>query len=104
MRNAPAGRHTKAALIACRLAKATLTAAVAFLLYWAPVLADAQQAKIHRIGYIAAVIPLSELTGAEPQSPAIRAFVRGLRDLGYVHGRNLILDMRTLEGHYERIE
>jgi putative ABC transport system substrate-binding protein len=65
--------------------------------------ANGQITKVHRVAYISGVSPLSELKGADPISPAARAFVHGLRDLGYVEGRNLVLDFRTLEGRVERI-
>ena len=63
---------------------------------------QAQKAKVHRVAFIAAVTPVSELSGADPVNPAARAFVHGLRDRGYVEGRNLMLDVRTLDGRYER--
>ena len=65
--------------------------------------ANAQKTKVHRVAFISGVSPVSELKGPEPSSPAARAFVHGLRDLGYVEGRNLVLDFRTLEGRSERI-
>jgi len=34
--------------------------------------------------------------------PGVRAFVHGLRDLGYVEGRNLVLERRSAEGTFER--
>ena len=55
--------------------------------------AHAQQpGKIPWIGYLAA-------TGSGP-SPA---FIQGLRDLGYVEGKNIGFVYRTAEGKYERI-
>ena len=62
----------------------------------------AQKSKVYRVAFIAALTPVSELSGADPVNLAARAFVHGLRDLGYVEGRNLILDIRTLGGRYER--
>src|SRR2546427_11122536 len=61
-----------------------------------PVAANAQQpAKVDRIGYLA-----TSLTA----SPHLReAFLQGLRDLGYVEGRNVVIEYRDLEGRYERI-
>ena len=61
----------------------------------APLAAEAQQAgKIDRIGYLspspAAANPLSE------------AFRQGLRDLGYVEGRNVVIEYRSAEGKLER--
>src|SRR5262245_10169713 len=54
--------------------------------------AQAQQpGKIPWIGYLAA-------TGSGP-SPA---FIQGLRDLGYVEGKNIAIVFRTAEGKSER--
>lgn len=60
-----------------------------------PVAAIAQQAaKVTRIGYLAANLAAS---------PHLReAFLRGLRDLGYVEGRNVVIEYRDAEGKYER--
>ena len=41
------------------------------------------------------------MAGPEPFNP-VRAFVQGLRDLGYVEGQNLILERRSAEGRFER--
>src|SRR5438477_1294525 len=59
--------------------------------------AEAQQAaKIARIGY---------LSGGDPAtSPHLpEAFRQGLRDLGYVEGRNVVIEYRDIEGKFERI-
>ena len=65
----------------------------------APLVADAQQpAKVHRIGFLSFV----SLT------PSVShiidgAFRRGLRDLGYVEGENLIVEWRWAEGRVDRL-
>ncbi len=62
----------------------------------APLAADAQQAaKVPRIGYL----------GANPASNPhlLEAFRQGLRDLGYVEGRNLVIEIRDAEGKFERL-
>src|SRR5262245_14154398 len=46
--------------------------------------------------------PLSESAGPEPVNASARAFVQGLRGLGYVEGQNLVLERRSAEGRYER--
>ena len=46
--------------------------------------------------------PLSDIAGPEPSNPLTRAFVQGLRALGYVEGQNLILERRSAEGRFER--
>jgi putative ABC transport system substrate-binding protein len=69
----------------------------------APLAAGAQQAgKVYRVGLIFTTSPVSEMAGPEPVHPAARAFVRGLRALGYVEGQNLLLERRSAEGRYER--
>ena len=65
--------------------------------------AGAQQAgKVYRVGFILTTAPVSEMAGPEPVQPLFRAFVQGLRALGYVEGQNLILERRSAEGRSER--
>jgi putative ABC transport system substrate-binding protein len=54
---------------------------------------EAQQpVKIPRIGYLSA-------TGeANNPGPQVEAFRQGLRDLGYVEGKNILVECRYLEG------
>ncbi len=62
----------------------------------APLVAEAQQAaKVARIGY------QSNRLGAYPHLQ--EAFRQGLRDLGYVEGRNLVIEYRDAEGTVERL-
>jgi putative ABC transport system substrate-binding protein len=62
----------------------------------APLATEAQQAaKIARIGYLAANL------AASPQ--LLEAFLQGLRDLGYVEGRNVVIEYRSAEGKLERL-
>jgi putative ABC transport system substrate-binding protein len=70
----------------------------------APCVRGQSAGKLHRVGFVATTSPLAELTGPDPANPFTRAFVHGLRDLGYVQGKNLVLEMRTLEGKPERLE
>jgi putative ABC transport system substrate-binding protein len=61
------------------------------------VIAEAQQpTKIPRIGY---------LSGSSPStSPARRnAFRQGLRELGYVEGKNIAIEWRYAEGKFDRL-
>ena len=68
----------------------------------APRAADAQPAgKVYRVSYIGSATPVSETAGPEPANPVARAFVQGLRALGYVEGQNLILERRSAEGRPE---
>jgi putative ABC transport system substrate-binding protein len=71
----------------------------------APLAVDAQQAgKVYRVGLVFPSPPVSEMTGPEPVNNGARAFVRGLRTHGYVEGRNLILERRSAEGRFERLD
>ena len=61
----------------------------------APLAGFAQQpAKIPRVGFIE---PLSK------DSPLYRAFLQGMRDLGYVEGRNLTMEARFADSKPERL-
>jgi hypothetical protein len=42
------------------------------------------------------------MAGPEPVHPLARAFVQGLRALGYAEGQNLILERRSAEGQHRR--
>jgi putative ABC transport system substrate-binding protein len=62
----------------------------------APFAADAQQAgKVYRIGF------LGNSTAAL-EANLVGPFREGLRDLGYVEGRNIVIEYRWAEGKYER--
>ncbi len=68
--------------------------AVILSLTLAPLAAEAQPAdKIPRIGFLGSKV-------AVPQNHA--AFLQGLRDLGYVEGRNVVIEYRDTEGQYDR--
>ncbi len=56
-----------------------------------------QQGKVWRIGY------LSTSAHSVSDSQALRAFQQGLRDLGYIEGKNLLIEARFAGGVYERL-
>jgi putative ABC transport system substrate-binding protein len=63
----------------------------------APLAAEAQQAsKVYRIGYLSTPTRESVEHGVE-------AFLRKLRELGWVDGQNLIIEYRWAEGNVERL-
>ena len=69
---------------------------LATILLAAVPLAEAQQpAKVHRIGF------LGNSTAAL-EANLVGPFREGLRDLGYVEGRNILIEYRWAEGKYER--
>jgi hypothetical protein len=62
----------------------------------APLATEAQQAgKFPRIGYLASNLAV--------RSHLTEAFLQGLRDLGYVEGRNVVIEYRDAEGSCSRI-
>jgi putative tryptophan/tyrosine transport system substrate-binding protein len=71
------------------------TVVAVVLLHAAPLLADAQAGKIWRIGYLTH-------EAAEAVNPARVSFRQRLRELGYVEGQNIALEMRAAEGTVER--
>ena len=46
--------------------------------------------------------PLAEMAGPEPVSPLVRAFLLGLRDHGWIEGKNIVIERRTAEGDPNR--
>jgi putative ABC transport system substrate-binding protein len=53
--------------------------------------AEAQQAgRVYRIGYVG------------PRSAIPEEFLQGLRELGYIEGKNIIIDSRLAEGKFDR--
>ena len=61
-----------------------------------PLAARAQKPeKIARIGYLSAANPRS--------MPAFQAFEQRLRDLGYIEGRNIVIEYRNAEGEVDRL-
>ena len=59
-------------------------------------------AKVNRVGLVLTTSPIQEMTGPEPTHPLVRAFVNGLRTLGYIEGQNLVLERRSAEGKFAR--
>ena len=63
----------------------------------APLAAEAQPAgRTYRIGFLGATSP----SGYASQ---VEAFREGLRDLGYVEGKNVVIEFRWAEGKYARL-
>jgi putative tryptophan/tyrosine transport system substrate-binding protein len=70
---------------------------VVVLLLAIAVIAEAQQpTKIPRIGYLSATSPSANLA-------RIEAFRQGLRELGYVEGKNIVIEWRYAEGKLDHV-
>ena len=67
--------------------------AIAFAMCGA--VAEAQQTKIPRIGYLTG-------SGSDSNTAFRTAFLQGLRDLGYIEGKNVLLEYRYAEGDLSR--
>jgi putative ABC transport system substrate-binding protein len=63
---------------------------------FSPVAVEAQEAaRVARIGYL--------VLGPAAPSEMREAFDQGLRDLGYIEGRNIVIEYRSAEGKSERL-
>src|SRR5438105_12612874 len=70
---------------------------VAAMLLAVAVIGEAQQlARIPRIGYLATV-------SRSAIAVRIEAFRQGLRELGYVEGKNIVIEWRFAEGKLDRL-
>lgn len=65
----------------------------------APVARGQKTDKVSRIGFLAL---RSRSTASRPDAH-YDAFVAGMRDLGYVEGKNLVIEWRFADGKYERL-
>src|SRR5262249_29456482 len=63
-------------------------------LVWLPFPAEAQQAKLHRLGFLA---------NHSPSFPPYQAFLQTLRGLGYVEGKNITIGARYADGNFDRL-
>jgi len=80
----------------CAMKKAGILS-ILFVLLAVAVAAEAQQpAKVSRIGYLAGG-SLSSI------SNRTEAFRQGLRELGYVEGKNIVIEWRSAEGKLDRL-
>jgi putative ABC transport system substrate-binding protein len=61
-----------------------------------PSMAHAQQAKVARVGFLGLVSASSHAARSE-------AFRAGLRELGWIEGKNIVIVSRWAEGNYDRL-
>ena len=75
-----------------------LSSAAIPALAWARALRAQQQGKVWRVGFLAQRTRRESL-----DADMYGAFVRGMRELGYVEGRNLVIEWRYADGKVERL-
>ena len=75
--------------------RTVLAAGLALAFFAAAVAVEAQPAKIPRIGVL--------LLGTPDTDPSFKAFKIGLRDLGYVEGKDVVFDYRYADGKPDRL-
>jgi putative ABC transport system substrate-binding protein len=61
-----------------------------------PLAAHAQQPTVPVIGYLSSGSP-------ESDAPRLSTFRQGLSELGFVEGRNVAIEYRWADGHYDRL-
>lgn len=67
----------------------------AFSVVWLPLTANAQQPeKMHRVGLLGSY---------SPTSPLYKEFRQGLHELGYIEGKNIIIEERYARGDMDRL-
>ena len=76
----------------------SITIVVVVLLFVVPLVAGAQSpGKIWRIGFLGSTSPTSS------HGQFVAAFREGLRERGYVEGKNVTIEYRWAENHYDRL-
>src|SRR5262249_39738697 len=79
------------------IARRTFLAGTGAVLLAAPVAAEAQQAgRVYRVGII-------QTSSPDLYMPLVDAFRQGLRELGWVEGKNINLELRTAAGNLDRL-
>src|SRR5262245_21903396 len=94
-------RRQNAVKIALRLAIATLITIINLILLGAPLVAQAQPAappsgRLWRVGILFQA-------ATERGGPYLEAILQGFRDLGYVEGRDLTIELRSAAGDLTRL-
>jgi putative ABC transport system substrate-binding protein len=69
----------------------------------APLAAEAQQSrKLPRIALVVANSPVADITGPLPTDSSTRAFLEGMRELGWIDGQNITIERKSAAGRPER--
>ena len=60
-----------------------------------------QSGKIYRVAVVEPATPVGDLSKTRDPEPVVRAFFDELRNLGYVEGKNILVELRSGEGKGE---
>jgi len=71
-------------------------------LVWPNVVQAQQGRRLAHIGVLSVGSTTAEMTGPEPQSQVVKAFLGGMRELGYIYGRDFVTEPRGGAGIPER--
>jgi hypothetical protein len=86
----------------CPLRLIGLAVVLAVSLILVPLTAQAQAGKLYRVGVIVSVGATTDVVGPDPRNANVAALLRGLRDLGYVYGRDFVTEPRSTKARIER--
>jgi len=68
-----------------------------------PIVCSGQQpTHPHHVALVFFATPVANMAGSEPKERLASVFIHAMRDLGYVEGKNLVLERRSLEGKPKR--
>ena len=74
------------------------TLCAVLLTFGFPLEAQQQATKVPRIGFLGSLS-----TSASSDQSRAEAFRQGLRELGYVEGKNIVIEYRFADGKFERL-
>ena len=69
----------------------------------APIVRAQPTKLLPRVGFVLTTAPLATMRGERPAQLVMRGFLYGMRELGYVEGRDMVIERRSAEGDPRRL-
>ena len=69
----------------------------------APIVRAQPTKLLPRVGFVLTTAPLATMRGERPAQLVMRGFLYGMRELGYVEGRDMVIERRSAEGDPQRL-
>jgi len=69
----------------------------------APIVHAQPVKRLPRVGFVLTTAPLKTMQGEKPKQLVMRAFLYGMREQGYVEGRDMVIERRSAEGTPNRL-